>query len=699
MENLQFGYPLHYLAIIALIALAFALGLYLRDKKIKENKSWLPFFLSWVRYLAVFGILFLLLEPLIRLFESEQEKPIIVFLEDQSASIQSSTEEEVFASFGTEISSLKAELSEDYLIEEFTFGETIKQGDIDSVSTLTSNISGALEYISDSYEDQNLGAIILSTDGIFNEGKNPIYADMESSAPIHIVPLGDTTIRTDLLIKNILHNRIVYLNDKFIIETDIQAYNSKGNKSRLILSSDINGQRKVIDSREISISSDDYFESYQFELQASQVGNVKYILELRPLNNEISVSNNRRNIYLEVLDARQKILLVCHAPHPDIKAIKDIVLSNKNYEIDVVYAIDALPSIAAYDIILLHNLPSDRHKVPTLLNAINQSRKPVMFIVGNETDQTSFNAFQSVLAISGENFSVNNVTPIIDPSFSIFTLSDELKSKVSSFVPLKAPFGDYIINPSAKVLLKQRIGNVETDYPLLAYSDLNNHRQSVLSGEGIWRWRLMEYFDSEDQNLTKELLLKSIQFISQKEDKRQFRAFSNKNNYRENEEILLDAQLYNENFELINTPESFLTIRNAQGESFEYTFSKSDNYYFVNAGRFPEGNYRFTANTNFNGKSLEANGKFSVQSILKESFDLTAKHGLLYQLAEKQGGTVKYPGEITELRESISSNDNIKTVLYQKSSTKSLLEWRWILAAIIALLGLEWILRRYFGAY
>lgn len=677
----------------------YALSLYINDKKIKENKKSLPFILGTLRFLSVLGILFLLLSPLLKVFVTETEKPQLIIAKDISSSISSSTSEETLSNLDRDIQSVKESLQDKFEIVEFEFGESISFKEVDSLNTQSTNLSKPLEYISDAYEDQNLGAVILMTDGIFNEGKNPIYANMQFNAPIYPIALGDTTKRTDVLVKNVLHNRIVYLNDKFLIETDIQAYNAVGSKSSVNLYRVENGKQIKVGSESFSIDSNNFFKSFQFEIDANQIGNVKYVVSLNAINNEISRANNSRNIYIEVLDARQKILLLADAPHPDIKALKNIINSNKNYETEVAYASDPLRSIREFDIIILHNLPSGKNDISNQLAEITKLKKPVLFIVGGTTSMAKFNLAQSVFSISGGNNSTNNVTPVLNGDFSNFTISENINTKVESFVPLKAPFGEYKLGDGTKVLLNQRIGSVETQYPLLAYSEVNNHKQAVLSGEGLWRWKLIEFLNTQENVVSKELISKTIQYISQKEDKRQFRAFTNKNNYKENESVLFDAQLYNDNYELINTPESKLTITNSNKEKFEYTFSKNNNFYFINAGRFPEGNYSYVASTTYNGKSLTSNGRFSVQSIIKEQYDLTAKHDILQQLSQKFGGEVIYPANVNALSQLIGENQSIKPILYQKGETKPLLDWRWILGVILFLLALEWFIRRYSGGY
>ena len=681
------------------MAILFALGLYARDRRIKENITWLPYLLGIIRFLAVLGILFLLLTPLFKRFVAEKQKPVIVLLKDQSASIQASTEASTLELVEKGLGEFTSNISKDFEIVDIPFGENFGLKANDTIDGQSTNISKVLEYVSETFEDQNLGAIVLASDGIYNEGKNPLYAQMQLSVPLYTVPLGDTTIRTDILIKNVLHNRIVYLNDKFLIEADIQAYNSKGARNNVTLYKVIGDKQTKVETKSFTIDSDNYFKSFKFEVPANSIGNVKYRVSVSKLNNEITTTNNARNIYVEVLDARQKILLLAHATHPDIKAFKKVIKSNKNYELDIVIADETPASITAYDLVILHNLPSGKHKISSVLDQIRKSRTPVFFVTGGNSNLNKFGNLQDVITVRGANGSMNDVTAVKQGDFDLFTLSESMASELNSYVPLKVPFGEYKASATSKVLLKQRIGSVQTEYPLLAYSDIKNHKQAVLAGEGLWKWQLYEYQEFESFKNSTSLIQKTIQYLSQKKDKRQFRAYVSKNAFKENESVNFDAQLYNENYEPINDPDARLVIKNAKGESFDYQYTKSNNAYYVDAGRYPEGNYTFTASTNYNGKDLTAAGKFSIQSLKKETYDLTAKHSLLNDLAKEYGGKLIYPENLAALTDEIRNNDSIKPIIHQKAETTPVLDLWWLLPFLLVLLIVEWFLRRYFGNY
>jgi len=199
--------------------------------------------------------------------------------------------------------------------------------------------------------------------------------------------------------------------------------------------------------------------------------------------------------------------------------------------------------------------------------------------------------------------------------------------------------------------------------------------------------------------VTQELINKTIQYLSLKDDKRKFRSSNTKNVYKENESLILDAQLYNENYESINDPEVNVTVTNNEGKEFNYIMNRTQDYYTLDAGRFAEGNYRYISRTNLGGKSYEDKGRFSVQSIQLENFDLTARHGVLKSLSEKYGGKMVYPNELDSLATEILESDALKPIVFQSSKTQSIMQLRWLFFLLAGMLVLEWFIRRYMGSY
>ncbi len=699
MENITFQYPTWYILFCALLGLVVALVLYYKDKTFKDQATWLKGLMSAIRFSAVTLLAMLLLSPLLKSLITEIKKPVVVLAQDQSESVLADMDSVQLSAYKQSFKALGDELRKDYDLKEYAFGNKVREGVDFEFTDKVSNMSELLKNLYDLYSNQNLGAIVLASDGIYNEGSNPIYAGAKLAAPIYTIALGDTIPKKDLVLKRVFHNKIAYLDDKFSIQIDINAQNCAGGNTTLNVSSVENGRTNVIEKVPISIKKNDFFTTKEVILDAKKSGVQRYRISLNKIAGEVTTVNNNQDIFVDVLDARQKILILAHSPHPDLSAIKQMISTNKNYEVTTTYIDQLKVDVGSYDFVILHQLPSKTNDAAAVLNTLYEKSIPRLYIVGMQSDIAKFGKIQPLLDLRSDGRNANDVQAKVADNFSLFTLDERIANELPKFAPLTAPFGEFVDNANTQVLLYQRIGKIDTKYPLLLFGEQNNIKMGVLCAEGIWKWRLFDFLQHENHDIVEELISKSVQYLSLKEDKRKFRVSVNKNIFKENEEIYFDAELYNNSYELINDPDASITITNDDKKDFNFTFNKKNKAYSLNAGFFPVGNYKFRGTVMSGGEQLVYNGQFSVKPVQLEVFETTADHGLLRLLSEKYGGSMVYPSNLTSVGALIKAKETVKPTIYQTSKTRSLINVKWIFFALFGLLVVEWFLRRYFGGY
>ena len=696
-QQFTLQYPAWFIILCLLLGIMLSGMLYYKEQRFRSEHTWLPWLLATLRALTIAGIAFFLLEPLIRNVKDNIQEPIVVIAQDASESMVSDLSDEDIASLTAKVQALKEQLETKYDVRSFSFGSEIQEGLVDSFTQKVSNLSGAMDYAEQNFADQNLGALVLISDGIYNEGRNPIYNIDHINAPIYAIATGDTSIRTDLTIKGAFANSIVYLGDKFSIQVDVQAFNCNTENTRLRLYHEKESGRELLEEENLRIDSDNFFITKEYIVDASVPGTNRYRVTLSPVTGEVSRSNNLKDVYIQVLDARQKILLLAQAPHPDLSALSQIIGNNKNYETEIKYINDAY-NLADYDQVILHNLPGKNADISSILRQIRDKKLPHIFIVGSQMNIGAFNDAQDLIAINSNGITLEEINPAFNNNFKNFNSSEELRSKLSSFPPLIAPFGEYTLVSNAASYLFQNIKSVETDYPLITFQEKSGLRSAVIVGEGLWKWRLFDFLQHGNYEIVSEVINKTIQYISTKKDNRKFILSAAKNLFKENESITINAQLYNDNYELTNEPEVFLSLYDQNGEEFKYTMSRTNDYYTMNVGLLPPGSYRFSGRTNHNGQEHNDNGRFSIQEIQLESFDLQARHDVLTALA---GGSdqLYYTDNSEALASAILEKETIKPVIYQNVKTQPLIDLKWIFFVLLAMISVEWGLRRYFGSY
>lgn len=698
MDQITFQYPAWFVLLCILLGLGYALALYFRDRTFSDQPGWLKTIMAALRFLSVAILAILLLSPLLRFFSNEVQEPVVVIAQDLSSSAVRDLSQADSLAYVQEMQQLVNTLRTDYQVRELAFGERVRDTIDWTFNQQVTDIDEALRYIEDNYGDQNLGAVILATDGIFNRGRNPIYAGLQMKAPLYTIGMGDTTQRTDLLVKFVYHNKIAFLGDRFTVQADIMAKNLAGRTATVILEKVEGSARNTLEQKQVRIAEDQFFTTQEFVIEAGKSGVQRYRIRVNGMPDEITYANNVKDIFIEVIDGRQRILILGNSPHPDMAALKSILEINQNYEVESSILDDFDGDAGAYDLVILHQIPSNTANTD-IINRLNTSRTPRLFILGSQTNLSRFNAAQGLVNIQGGNRSGNEVQAMPDPTFNLFTLPEELRSQVERFPPGIAPFGQYTTSAAGQVLAYQRIGNVQTQYPLIILGEETRVKSGVIAAEGLWKWKLFDYLQHENHDAFGELVSKIVQYLTVKEDRRKFRAGPGKNVFMSNEEIIFTAELYNNSYELINIPDVFLVVRNEQGNEFNYTFNRSGQTYQINIGKFVDGSYRYTAYVDYNGQRQTVNGSFAVQPIQLESFETVADHTVLNRLSEEQNGKLFYPDAIGSIAAAIQSDDMIKPIMYQKVQTRSIIHMKWIFLLLLILICTEWFLRRYFGGY
>ncbi|RLD51719.1 MAG: hypothetical protein DRI94_05300, partial [Bacteroidetes bacterium] len=325
MTSLTTQYSLWFLPICLIGGFLFAWFLYRKETKFNEVSGILKNLMFALRFLSVSIIAFLLLSPIIKNLGKTIEKPIIIFAQDNSESVLSDKAE--IETYSKKLKSFFKE-NQKYNYKTFVFGEKVNETDTFNFSDKETDIAQMLSDVKNRFYNQNIGAIILASDGIYNKGNNPDYEINTLNFPIYTIALGDTNIRKDLILNDVKYNKTAFLNSKFPFRIRIKANKLKGKTSEL----KIFDNNKLVYSQRIKIISDDFYKSYDLKLKAKKVGFHKFKISLSNIPGEINTENNSKQIIIEVSDKKQKILILSDAPHPDIAAIREALKLNQNLE-------------------------------------------------------------------------------------------------------------------------------------------------------------------------------------------------------------------------------------------------------------------------------------------------------------------------------------------------------------------------------
>jgi len=652
----------------------------------------LRFALALLRTVTVAMILWLLFSPLIRQVSYILEKPIVIIAQDNSQSvghIMPAGFDSV--KYNKELRQLSEELSEKYDVRVYSFSDQLSQGLDFSYKGKLTNAAAFLRRLTDEFMNRNVGAVILATDGIFNRGGNP-STDIEMlKAPVYTIALGDTVPKKDVLIANVNANDLVYLDNDFRIEVQVQAYQYDGGQTKLTVLED----GKKIYEEQVKIKGNAFSATIPVQLKATKLGQHRYTISLSAIPGEIAVKNNVEQILIEVIDDRQKILIASAAPHPDIAALKQAIVLNKHYNVSVLMNEELLKiNPKDYGLIVLYQLPGLQLDARGLLESIEQANIPLWYIIGAQSNISEFNRQQDQVNLSAGNNSLQYIYGDINKNLSAFDLDSASRKVIANFDPLQVPFGQLRVSGNSQAILNQRIGKVRTNNPQLFFMNANGRKTGYLIGEGIWKWKLTETAENTQAPVFNGLIGKVVQYLTVKDDKRKFKVYPAKNTFDENERIVVNASLYNDSYQPVNTPDVNLQLKDEHGKAYNFTFSRFESAYQLDAGVLPPGSYRYTAGTTLGNQKYTTSGSFFVNAQQAEFQQTVADHQLLYRMSARTNGKMYAPDQLLKLKDELEKSGQLKTLSYEDRKYEEMIGLKWLFVLILLLLSTEWFIRK-----
>lgn len=659
-----------------ILVLSAALSYFLYTKK---NVPWTPtqnWVLATIRTLGIVAILTLLLSPSIRKVTNRIEKPVVAIALDNSQSVIQR------GSSASDINELVEQLEASFKDED-VLTEIVSFNDTSDYNFPTSNLSDLTERVEDIMQDRHFVGSVLITDGIYNRGSSPLYKNYIT--PVYTIGLGDTIPPKDVNISRTRYNKVTFKGNESPIRLEIsqQGYDNRE------VSVQLREQGELLSEQKVRLRNS--IQEIEFIIKSEEEGLRHLTATISNLGDESTLENNRSNIFMEVIDGRQQVLIVANAPHPDIKAIRTTLAETGNYttEVYIPEIHDEKPN-EVFDVIIFHGAFTSG------IDFAPKENPGTWYILSNESSITSVNRTLSFINIERRGSQPDKVVGSFNQNFSKYKIEDV--SAFEEYPPVEVPFGNYSISGPAEVLMYQKLGSVKTQKPLMAVFDDGTQKSAVLLGQNIWRWKLQEAAINGNANQFKNLITKTVQFLSVKNDKKQFRFKVRESNFTDSEPVLFDAEVYNDIYERIYGNTISIAITSEDGTQQNFTFADSELNSTFRSPTFTAGIYRYVASVQIGDKTLTDRGEFSVQNINPEFQNLTADHRLLKNLARNSGGSYSHYQEYDQLLDEIRSQD-FKSIIRSEEDLIPLYRAWWWYLLIFMLFSSEWFLRKYWGGY
>lgn len=666
-----------YIIIALLFSIAISWFLYFYQQKGQRN---VDFVLFGLRCISVFLLLLLFINPTIDRKQFIIQKSKLSVLVDNSTSIKFFQKDTLVQSIIDDFKT-HSELNERFDINYYSFGDKFQLNDSLQFNESQTNIADPLNKVNKVLKNDS-NAIVLITDGNQTVGNDYEYSSIKN--PVFPLVVGDTTQYEDVKISQLNVNRYSFINNQFPVEIFLQY---EGNQS-LKLRYTIENKGKIIYSKLISFSPQKNSQRIEASIKATQEGSNFYKAKIEYLENEKNKTNNLKNFSVEVIDKQTEVLILSSFYHPDLGALKKSIESDQQRKVSIRTLSKNNIKLNDFQLVILYQ-PNNEFK--EIINELTTRKANYFLISGSKTDWNFVNN-QNIGIRKNYLNQDENYTASFNAGFLNFSQKD---IGFDNFPPLVNKYGETSISIPHQTLFFQNINGFTSQEPLLATSNVNNHKKVFLMGEGLWKWRSTSYLNSNSFQDFDEFIGNLVQFASSKKVRNRIDV-NIKSIYNANARIQVGAFYVDENYQFDDRATLlFTTINKETKEKKVIPFSLTNNSYQLELTVLESGDYEYSVDVE--GQNITKKGVFKINQFEIEQQFANANKEKLQRLSNKSEGVLYFENQETSLIDQLLTDKRFVSIQKSVNTKEELINWKWLLAIIVFLLSSEWLTRKYFG--
>jgi hypothetical protein len=668
-----------YISIAAIISLIITAYVYGYKTKYTNKLRWL---FGILRFITLFSILVLLINPKFKSDTYTIEKPKLPVLVDNSFSIASLNQRENTLAVLKKLEENEI-LNKKFEVSYFQFGSHFQSLDSISLDEKNTNISKALISIQEIF-DLEIAPIILVSDGNQTLGTDYEYTVSQLKHPVYPVILGDSIRYTDLKIEQLTSNRYAFLKNKFPVEVVLVYSGSDTVRSEFI----VNKGDAVVYREAISFSEKKNVHTVSLTLPAQKVGLQSYTAKITALDDEKNKINNSNRFAIEVIDQATNVLIVSSILHPDMGMLKKAITTNKQRTVTFKNPREAAAVINDYQLVILYQ---PNREFDSVYQELSKLKKNTFVFTGAQTDWSYLNTVQEYY--EKEFFNQTEIASAklnLDyGAFSIYPIGFD------DFPPLQTVFGALSVLAPHQIILEQYIDGIVTNTPMLSTIEVNGMRHAIWDGQDIWKWRAQSYRDTQSFEDFDAFIGNIVQYLAS--NKRRSRLeVSNETFYYNSAPIKISAQYYDKNF--VFDTRALLSISVVHQESKKrsvFPLLLKNNFFEADLNSLDAGSYRYTVSAR--DQEITRSGSFTILQFNIEQQFLNANIPKLKRLAEKTKGTAYFTNEVDQLINELITNQSYATIQKNEQKVVPLIFIKWLLGLIALSLAMEWFIRKFNG--
>ncbi|WP_282111521.1 VWA domain-containing protein [Maribacter stanieri] len=666
-----------YIILAAIVALGIVVFQYIYKQKAKSK---IYLLLAFLRFVGIFGLLLLLINPQFAQKTYTLEKPNLVILADNSTSVTEKGEE-----LKEIISKIKAskEISNRFKIADYKFGSDLNILDSLSFQAKNTNIYKSLSSLKDVYAREQMVALVLS-DGNQTIGEDYSNFKTDRNNTIYSIVLGDTTKYKDISVGPIQTNKYAFLKNKFPLET----YVSYQGNTPVSVSVSLKMNGKIVHKENLKLNADVNFKTIAIQIDANSVGIKNLEVEVSQLVEERNVKNNRRASSIEVIDEKTKIALISDILHPDLGALKKAIESNEQREVSILKSSASNSVLEDVDLFIFYQ-PTAKFKQS--FDFAKSKNANTFIITGSQTDYTFINKLSVGIELE-TGYPQQEVFGLLNNAFTKYDITN---FDLTDYPPLVSDAGPILITSPFETLLGTQIKGLNIQQPLLSVIDENGSKRAVLIAENIWKWRVQTYRNTNEFVNFDEFIGNLIRYLTTSKNKSRLNVDYEKV-YQGSNNTVITATYFDEAFLFDKNAKVSIKVTNTDTQKIQINPMVLKNGFFeADLSNLVAGEYDFVVSVEKESKIEK--GSFVISEFDMENQFVSSDNLKMEKLAINSGGKIFYPAQIDVLLKDLSTNDAYVPTEKSTENIVSLIDFKFLLGIIVFAFAAEWFIRKYNG--
>lgn len=703
--NLTLTFPVIYLFLSLFLIAAYSFYVY--RYTIPQIQPFKKIVLVTLRVLALLILCLILFEPILNLSKKLTLEPSNFVFIDNSRSIRIDDGTNRLSTIKKIVNDFSVNASESNLTF-YEFGNSVNPIDVDSLDKL--NFSDGATNLQDVFKtvqnsEKNIASVTIVSDGVITSGSNPYYDAINLGIPVFTIGIGDTTQHTDVEIKKVLHNDIVYVETPTNI---ISTISNKGFSGDLITAA-LYEDNKFISQQTVKLSPSG-IQNITFDYSPQSSGEKKLSIQLSSLKGEFTTANNKQVFYVNVLSNKIKVLLLASSPNADLTFIKNALKRDENIQVNSIVQISHnkfqnelnYNVIDSADVLFLIGFPSDitpQELLSRVITKIKDKETPFFFTLSSGISINKLQSFGNVLPfniiqmIGGSK----EVQPYLLPEQAanpIFQQTDKNPlNDWNNLPPVSQPNAVFSPRVESKTLAQIKMNNNVVNSPLIISSSFGGRRSIAVLAKDIWKWKLqiapkgLDLFDS--------FIVNSLRWLRTGVDQKLVRVNTSKKNYSQGERVEFTAEVFDESLNPVSDAGIKIKIT-SQKNNYETDMQNIGSGLYEGSIIINEtGDFKYSAEAVVNNHLLgKDEGSFNIGEIDIEMANPVMNYSLLNLMANESGGEFffanDYSSLLSELKELKINSSKEKIV----TSEIALWSDTWLLVIAVLLFSFEWFLRK-----